>query len=87
MSPFLQESVITQTCDDTSTYPSYPSSIVWTEGDLPGWFEGLEEFVWLKEGVESKGIQEAKGDQEEKNSRGRGRGRGGRRHGQDRWSL
>lgn len=60
--------------DDTrSTYPRYPGALLLTKGNLPCGFQRLEEFIWLEEGAKGKGIENAKGDQEEEDVGG-GRG-------------
>ena len=48
-----------------STHPSDPRALILSKRDLPGGFERLKEFIWLKEGPDGEGVQQTKRDEEE----------------------
>lgn len=61
-----------------NTDPSYPGALVPAKRDLPRGLQRLEELIGLEKCTDGQGVDEAEGDEEEEDVRGRRRGRGGR---------
>lgn len=46
-------------------YPSYPSTALFAKDDAPCGLEGLKILVWLEEGSDGQGVEDAECDEEE----------------------